>query len=222
MAKFKHYKAGDEIGITALKNQYGAYAVEVLGGDHLRRIERGQAKTTTTTPKGRTRSRRLPAKFKVLKELPTPGEFNALKIQKYETTVESLVGDGYGEVECLADEMREWHDGMGENLQCSDTGTRVGEAADLLENVNDPPELPSALAELKLVFYPALKITSRSDRCSDAACRLREAGERINEYIGDENLNPDEGTGQEYQEYADQLANHADELEGADFPGMYG
>lgn len=215
---FKHYVQGNEVGLTALKNNYDSYAPEVLSL-HLRKIDRPRAQPKA----GKSRGRRPPTKYKVIKDLPPPAEYQQLKMQKYETTVESLVADGYSEVECLAEEMRDWHDGMGENLQQSSNGEAVGEAADALENVNDPPEINEVLAALKLFFYPSLKISSRAGRAGEAASMLREASDAVAGHIADENLEEDdEDLASAYQEVADELANHADELESISFPGMYG
>jgi len=217
---FKHYTAGDEVGGVAIKNNYDRYATAVLH-DRLELIDRPRSAPTKVLGSLKTiRGRRPPAKYRVKKDLPPPAEYQQLKNQKYETTVESLVGDGYGEVESLGEEMREWYDGMGENLQCSGNGEAVGEAADALENASDAPELPTVLGEIKLVFLPDLKITSRNDRCCEAASCLRQASDAIGEYIAAEDVKGDDAT--DYQEITDQLANHADELEAVDFPGMYG
>lgn len=196
------FRRGEKIGVVRLKNAYDRYVLEVLRAD-LEEID--QPRTTS--------GRRKPAKYRIRRHLPDKAEYLRLKTKRYTTTVDSLVGDAYGEVECLADEMRSWHDEMGENLQCSGNGEAVGEAADALENVC-AEDVPDDFKEVSVLYLPPLKIGSRSSRAAEAGAMLRQAAECTTECT--------EGTEEERKEFSDMLADHADELESVECPGMYG
>lgn len=194
------FRKGEKIGVVKLKNAYDRYVLEVLRAE-LEQVDQP-----------RTSGRRKPAKYRIRRHLPDKAEYLRLKTKRYTTTVDSLVGDAYGEVECLADEMRSWHDNM-ENLQESDTGQRVGEAADALENVC-AEGVPDDFKELPVLYLPPLKIGSRSSRAAEAGAMLNAAAECTTECT--------EGTEEERREFSDMLTEHADELGEVDCPGMYG
>ncbi len=121
----------------------------------------------------------------------------------------------FSEVESLADEMRNWYDGMPENLQGGDKGAQIEECADLLESVQPvplPEELTSEGTDEEVVTVPKLKArASRSDRLGWAINLLTASAEAIKKKGGDEAI-----------QTADSLEEATQELEGAEFPGMFG
>lgn len=199
-------KVGAEVGITKLKNLYDGYALRVLPG-HFESVpvERGKRR-----------------KYKVVKDTPDKEEYLRLKSEMYSTTIEAMVDEAYSEVEVLGEEMRDWHDGMPENLQDGDVGSRVNEAADALEYL-DRADYPDEMAEITTVFYPSLDCSSRAARAGEAAGQLRHAADEIREWLenDDQKTLPEEDR-TAASEYADSLEEHADELEAVEFPGMYG
>lgn len=199
-------KAGTEVGIRKLTNMYDRYVLRVLSG-FFEQLD---------TPRGK------PRKFRVRKDTPTEAEYAKLKSERYATTVQNMVDEAYGEAESLGEEMREWHDGMPENLQEGDVGSRVSEAADSLEYV-DREDYPECLPEIATVFYPSLDCSSRSDRACEAAAQLRQAAEDVREWLEDDDQKtlPEEDR-TTAGEYANTIDGHADELEAVEFPSMYG
>jgi hypothetical protein len=127
--------------------------------------------------------------------------------------------------------MQEAFDNMPESLQGGDLGQRRQEAADNLSNLNERPDVPDGCGEISLVFWPSLNSDSRSKRASEAADMLNSAALAIREHLeavpdlAIEGIFPD-GTEapdtSEWEELADKLENDASELEGVEFPGMYG
>lgn len=204
------FRVGEEVGIAKLRKTYDAYANCVLGLylDEL--------------PREKNKQRR----FKVRQETPSVDEYLRLKSVRYSTSVESLVDEAYAEIECLAEEMRERFDNMPENLQGGDVGGRVEEAADTLEGI-DRVDYPDGLSEIITVFYPTLNCDSRSSRAVEAASKLRHAVDALREWQDEKTVEANEdGTEEEVDptlatEFADELENHAEEIEFVEFPGMY-
>lgn len=216
------FKVGETVGVIRLHNAYDNYASQVLGFDYLERLEGRVVKTA----KGR--SRRTPAQFKIKKNMPTKEEYINLKSAKYTTTVESLIIDGYSEIESLAGEMREWYDNMPEGFQQGDNGSRVDEAANTLENLGQP-DLAEIMAEIKTVYYPALDADSRSARASEAGDMLLSAASAIQEYVSENKPEDEEAKETESQidwddleSVAQQCEDDGNEVQGVEFPGMYG
>ncbi len=125
------------------------------------------------------------------------------------------INTAFDEIETLAEEMRNWHDGMPENLQNGDKGGRVEECADLLENVQYidlPEELASEGTDEEIVTVAKLpNRASRADRLGWAINLLSGAAEIVKKKGGDEAMT-----------FADELESAVQELEGAEFPGMFG
>jgi len=199
-------RTGEEVGIAKLRKLYDPHVFQVLRG----RFEE--------LPRQRKQQRR----YKVRQDTPTKEEYLRMKAEHFSTTVETLMADAYGEITSLAEEMREWHDNMPENLQDGDVGSRVSEAADSLENV-DEQSYPEELPEIKTVFYPSIDCSSRSDRACEAASQLRSAAEVMREWLEEEDqatLPEDDRTA--ISQLADEIEGHADDLEAVEFPTMFG
>lgn len=205
------FRAGEIVGVAKLKSTYDSYVLQVLG-DKIVCLP-------TQMTQGAKGRRRLPAKYRVKEDLPTREEYTALKHERFTTTVDALLEDGYGEIEQLASEVRDWFDNLGDNLQQSDKGQCLDEAASSLENI-DKPEIPEKAAEIQIVFLPSFDLGSRAKRASEAADMIRSAGTAIHEWLGDNDINEGD-LYDELTELADQCESHADEVEAVEFPGMY-
>jgi hypothetical protein len=199
----------------SLKKTYGPYALHVLAG-HLVEDDNGY-----TLIEGKT--------------LPTPEEYNRLAEKYYTYTVDSLIDDAFSVIEELAGEMREGFDNMeGGNLGSTQKCQTYGETADTLEGVN-APDLPDALNNIKVIRYPSTsKSTGRAHRASEASSDLNLAADAIEEWVTDKREMLDERDDDDNEEteeeldldgldsLAEELRNAASELEGCEFPGMFG
>jgi hypothetical protein len=199
---------------TALKKRYDAYFAQVLGDyDYIQ-----------SQPKKKNEH----AKFKILKLLPKVIHYPKLKAERFKTTVDNLVSDGYSIIQELAEEMREAHDNMPESLQGSDIGERREEAASALEQL-EQPDISECANEISAVFFPSLDTRSRAKRASEAADMLSTAASAIQEFISEQE---EENTQKEKEDsidnmaelesLADQLENDVSEVENVEFPGMFG
>jgi hypothetical protein len=153
-----------------------------------------------------------------LKPLPSPQDYQKLKVKHYTTTVEALISDGYATLLELGDEMQSVFDSMPENLQFSDLGERRQEAADALSNLSEP-DVPEGCGSLEAFFLPSLDLGSRAKRATEAADMLRAAAAAIREKMGDDASDEDRS---EWESLADQLDSDVSDVEEVEFPGMYG
>ncbi len=188
-----------------------------------------------------SRQRREQRKYKILKVLPTYSEYKALLSKTYTVSLDSLISDAYSVIEELQSEMQEVFDNMPENLQDSDLGQRRSECADSLDNLNDLPHIPEDVAEITTVYLPHLDQGSRVKRASDAVDMLSMAAAAIRGEIesrtetdgivlepiteladADGEEKPMRSEASDLEELADKLENDSQELDGIEFPGMYG
>ncbi len=216
------FKVGEEVGIIKLKNAYDGYVLQVIG-NRLARLDQE-----------RTGKRRPAAKFKVKSELPDKDEYTKLKNAHFKTDPDSACDEAVTEIESLASEVRDWYDNMGENLQQSDKGSRLEEAADALESIT-VPDRPDGVQHISFVRYPALDTSSRGKRASECGDLLRSSAEAVREFVEEHQKdNEDEGTvdlggeagevtfnWSELESFADECEEAADEVDGVEFPGMY-
>lgn len=189
----------------SLKDGYDAYFAQVLG-DYLQALPR----------RGKEHQ-----KYQVLKELPDKDGYNDLRTKRFTTTVDTLIEDAYSTIEELASEMQEAYDNMPESLQGGDVGKRRQEAADNLSNL-DKPDIPDDALEVSTVFLPSLDTSSRAKRASEAADMLNTAAGTIREQIDKMEEAAEKPDTSELEELADKLEEDSSELEGIEFPGMYG
>jgi len=181
---------------AALKKRYGRYALETLvESGHLSRIERERGR---------------PLWFNVEKPLPSEKQYAELQVARFTLTSQELVDEARDDVQMLAQELRDWHDNLPENLQHSERAEKIEEAADALESFDLQGVLPDGAAERKLVYLPLLKAKSRRDRADAASGKLRVVCEDLREMA------------LEIEEVAGDLENAADELDAVEFPGMCG
>lgn len=131
--------------------------------------------------------------------------------------------------------MREGYDNMeGANLGATARCQTYGETADTLEAI-DQPDLPEGLGEITTVRYPTLsKASGRAHRASEAASVLNLAADRIEQWVADkrdmlEERDDDDNAEVENELDLDDLETLVEELrdaagnvEGCEFPGMFG
>lgn len=198
------FRVGEIVSSTALDREYDTYFAQVLG-EHLQL---------------QPREKRQRKKYKILNQLPSKQDYNALKVKRFTTTVDSLIEDAYQTVSDLADEMQEAADNTPESLKGGDVGQRREEAASELQNF-DKPDVPTFCEGLAAVFFPHKDATSRPKRAIEAADMMTTAATTIREAI--EEIEEDSDTDvSELESLCDQLEEDASNLEGIDFPGMYG
>ncbi len=232
-------KVGDVVTSVKLKNVYGTYAVEVLRSFGY----------TESANEDRKKGQRI--SWKVVKELPAEDVYKTMLTKKYTTTVGSLIGDAEGERDSLRDELQDWYDNLPESFQNGDKGSTIEEAISQLENADfDFGGLEDlGLYELPALHYPALKQSSRADRCCEISAMLRSACESLDGFVSEfaeggrateidrdkflrEKLVIEDAakkeeviedfTGTQVQEFIDGLEEIASDLEGVEFPTMYG
>lgn len=223
------FKVNEVVGVIKLKNAYDKYAVRVLGG----RLKQIESERTAANDKGR--SKRKPASFKVTAALPTLDEYKELKRKAFTTTADSLMDEAYSEIESLGGEMREWYDNLTDTLQQNDQGTRVGEAADALENISRQDSV-DIMSSIDVYHLPGLDLTSRAKRWDEASSMLSAVAGAIHDYASEnrpeEKDEDDKETApkaeddpladvdwDELEGIADQCENDAGES--IEFPGMY-
>ena len=156
-------------------------------------------------------------------------------------TTSTLIADGisqaFSEIEELGSSMREWFDNCNENLQQSDKMQTVEQTADTLEGLSEP-DLPDWLTPEQSDEGPrfdhveanitplAYSRRSRATRCSDTASLLQNIVDRLNEIEEEEEAKKEKDKNQdkidEIGSLRDELENAISELEGCEFPGMYG
>jgi len=164
------------------------------------------------------------------------------KLKYIELCVADALDNGKSALEELRDEVREVYDNMPESLQGGDRGQRLEECASILDAVDscdfcdevtscereDDEAARPAIGALKFEMIDGRKRRmSRAARRDEAVAMIRGAVEAIENALAedDEREIPD----QLYADWRDDIdasvdaANQlCDEVESADFPGMYG
>lgn len=172
------------------------------------------------------------------------------KTQLEESGVADAASTAYSEVEQLAEELQSWYDNMPESLQNGDKASALQDAIGTLEGVAEV-DIPDCAAGLTCQYLPLKRKASRATRCSYAteilnavSGALRERIEVLNDMKfdevedeqtgdvkeeGDDTASDEPGTESERDDHvsalesaADEIENHASELEGVEFPGMMG
>ena len=199
----------------ALKSLYGPHALSVLASHF---IEEGGVYTIIEG-----------------KSQPSREEYNKLAEAYYTYTVAYLIEDAFSVIEGLAEEMREGYDNMESgNLGATQKCQTYGETADTLEGVQ-APELPDCLSQIETVRYPTIsKSTGRAHRAGEAASDLNLAADAIEEWVTEKREMLDERDDDDNEAIEDELdldgldalveslREAAGEVEGCEFPGMFG
>jgi len=200
----------DTISKMMIKKQYkSGHALSILlGSDYLKPIQRTK--------------KRERQKYTVTMTLPTPDEMTALIHKKFTNHLEDLVDDAFSEIETLGEEMREWADNMPESLQGGDKYSTIDETANMLdEAVGEKPEILSVLVGVSVLHIPSVAIVSRADRCYEATAALDSVGSYLEDVIDELDVKSGEAF-DALQEYKGMIQEISSNLEGAEFPGMFG
>lgn len=132
------------------------------------------------------------------------------------------VSEAYGEIQSLAEEMRGWADNMEEKLSHTEKYERVSECADTLEQYTDEPDMDD-LPDMEITIQdlkPKRRGYSRADRLSQALAIFDLAISACEDFEADDE-NSDEDK-EKVESLRDELENAKGDLEGVEFPGMYG
>lgn len=181
-----------------LKEEFGSHFVLVLTPRYIERIP--------------TLKKRAHTRYKIISNLPTSVKYSAMLDKACTVNVDKLISEAYGEIDCLADELRNWFDNLGESLQTTGTGEMLKAAADTLENVQDKTGECKDAKSVEIIFYPATDLSSRPKRLSNAIDQLRQAADALNQSSDDS----------EVIDFVNELTNDADEVDQVEFPRMYG
>ena len=123
--------------------------------------------------------------------------------------------------------MRDAYDNTPESLQNDGVGAARGEAADALENINEP-DVPTELQgdnfkvkwTVKILSPSAQRRQSRSDRRYEAVETLNQVVQYLGEIQDDEKMSDDVKDAATI--LIDEIQTVIDEAEAVEFPGMYG
>ena len=219
------FKVGEIVGVVKLKNAYDAYAIGLLSA-YIDRIESNRVKSNTG------KSRRLPAQYRIKKNLPTIEEYGKMKKFWFTKSAADLMNDAYAEITALGEEMNEWYNNLSEGLQQTDKAERINSAAEALEGIDsqDPTDL---MTDIEVYHLPMLDALSRADRLSEATSILNDVAGAVHDFVSEQRANAPEEESEEEPEYseddldevdriADQCESDASELDSVEFPGMYG
>jgi hypothetical protein len=229
---------GERVTASSLVAVYGIWAARVL--THMTAI-------AEVTRKSGERQKYTKGK----RHLPSTQELDEERSRYFTTTVSDLVSEAYSELQSLAEEVRQWYDGLPENLQSGDKGSRLEQAADTLENLDEPtfgdPEeqvvkdapkrhyaqhfdAGERVGKIPVVYMPGnRRRTGRSSRRDEATDQMQAVIDELNDLIG--RYQTDSGTAadspytaaqlDEMQDVVDRLEADKGDAEGVDFPGMY-
>ena len=149
-----------------------------------------------------------------------------------EGTVEGFLEDAMSTVEELRDEMSEWRDNIEEGFSHTEKYERVSEAADALEV--EAPEAPSSAEEVKCntTIDTRRSAGSRTARLANALNLLYAARDAAENHKGLLESEQSEEQGGENDDLGDEIGDLEtflgemddliSQLEGVEFPGMFG
>jgi hypothetical protein len=163
------------------------------------------------------RKKKLP---KVNRTKPHTRKMRAFPPPPREVGLLDAISEALSDITDLAQEMREWADSMEDRFGSTQKYQDVDQTADTLENIDDPVDLPTMayINEIKITLQdptPRKRGYSRSARCMHAAGILTAVMEKLDEEIGEQIEN-------NMTELKDALEVIESELQGVEFPGMYG
>lgn len=146
---------------------------------------------------------------------------------KYETmtgTVSS-VEDAYSALEELGGECREIVDNAPEGLNQTDRIQTFEESASTLEYLSTP-DVPECVRDLAISYSYATprrkrQSTSRAVRRDNELAVVQAAVAALEEWLEDE-ANAEHDDRDEVETFKDQLESDASDIEGCEFPGMFG
>jgi len=137
------------------------------------------------------------------------------------------VEDAQTEAEELRGEAQEWLDGVPENLQQGDVAQRLEECISVMEGIDLEIEVPEAAAGEKVEYQEAMPADkrrgpSRNTRAANIAAMLEAAAAVLSEWADALEKKGDAGAVDEARTVIEQISTAQQELENADFPGMFG
>ena len=142
--------------------------------------------------------------------------------QMRKSTIGDAVSDAIGEIQALAEEMREAYDNTPESLQSSGVGEARGEAADNLEQIEEP-DVPEELKDIPVEILdpkPRKRGYSRASRRDQSVYILDVVIDALNTHIDAPDVSQDiKDTAETFR---DDLENVKDNAECVEFPGMFG
>lgn len=163
-------------------------------------------------------------------------------------TVGGFISDAWEQITGLGEEFREMYDNAPENLQQTSVNQTRDETASNIENLSEPCVNSSVLEELDCStqldmgkVYRGRQRQSRACQAGNAASMFRAASEAIREWQ-ESNVSPDDdeeaakkqaeelkidfddykAAHDEADDLASELESLADEIDGFEFPGMFG
>ena len=169
-----------------------------------------------------------------------------------EADVEGAISTAYGEIEQLNEELTNWYDNLPENFQSGDKGDMLQEATGILGSIDEinVPDCAASLAVTYSALKRKASRATRRDFAveilNSVSAALRERVEELNlmtfeEPVEEEDAKPETEATDEVEDdstpktederdsmvsdleiAADEIENHASELEGVEFPGMFG
>ena len=196
-----------------LRNLYGAYAVRVLWDEYIRETE---------SPSRRVKH------YAILKALPSQKEFPAFRDAKFTRPLSEWLEEAYMEIDALRDELQEWFDNLPENFQDGEKGSQLEEAIGYLEQVDMVDFVNDHLNRYPVCVLPVLDTSSRPKRLGAVTHILEHVADELEDLDEDvlRGLGIQKGALEEVREHAgeiaDEIRNHVSELEGVEFPGMFG
>lgn len=146
----------------------------------------------------------------------------------------------------LGGEMRDWYDSMPDPIRDSSKGDSVNEVADALEGLDQPDldGLPKEVLDIQATWTEARKVRgkqktpSRNVRRDNASAKIGAARDALRDWCDEQESQLEEAAagagveeeeGKEHEELiervrdlADKLDEMTDEIDGLDFPGMFG
>lgn len=157
---------------------------------------------------------------------------SSYKTVQEKMTIADAISAGYGELQCLRDEMRDWADNLENgNLGSTQKFQDVSDCADMLDSVaDDEPDYGGVELQLaKEITVGVQQNTrkgrgpSRAVRCGNACAYMQAGVDAIEALMEDmsEAKNGDENSKETLEELRDHVQNAIDEASGAEFPGMY-
>lgn len=142
----------------------------------------------------------------------------AYKTVNRTSTIGAAISEAYGELQGLRDEMQEWRDNLEERFSQTSKYEAVSECVDQLDQVaDDEPDVDEKIAKLALE-YPE-QVSTRKNRSPGRATRASNAGLILRAVI---DVLEAHDASDEHQDLIDAMTEHADAVDGLEFPGMYG
>lgn len=148
----------------------------------------------------------------------------AKKPEPRKINLTDAVGEAFGELECLAEEMRDWAGNIEEKFSSTQKYEDVSTAADSLENIQQP-DIDDTLGEIEITIQdptPSRKPRSRATRCGDACNILSNCISALEEFASFDSADTDEAKVELADDLRGELENVMSEAESVEFPGMFG